>query len=120
MLEQVREETLLSAEGIEEIYQREYKKACKFSEKYETSLSPKNFDPNRPADRQRTFNTTHREFVAMAIAKAQLENALNHKLGSHTLGEIIQMIDDKKLVKLSENQGTPLVDTELEVHCQDT
>jgi len=32
---------------------------------------------------------------------------LSIKLGSHTLGEIIQMIDDKKLVKLSENQNLP-------------
>jgi len=35
------------------------------------------------------------------------KEALDTKLGSHTLKEIIQMIDDKKLVKLSENQDLP-------------
>jgi hypothetical protein len=65
---------ILSDKQIEEIYYRKYDEAKAFSEKYPTSLSPSNFNPNRPADRQRSFDVTHREEVYRAIAQAQLDD----------------------------------------------
>lgn len=65
---------VLSDEKLEGVYQEEYKRAIKFSEKYGTVLSAKNYNPNRPADRQRTFNTSHRDTVARAIAQAQRDD----------------------------------------------
>jgi len=64
---------ILSDEQIERIYYKKYDEAKAFSEKHATSLSPSNFNPNRPADRQRSFDVTHREVVYGAIAQAQLD-----------------------------------------------
>ena len=64
---------ILSDEQIEQIYYGKYEEAKAFSEKYATSLSPSNFSPRRPADRQRSFDVTHRKAVYGAIAQAQLD-----------------------------------------------
>ena len=62
---------ILSDEEIDRIYYQEYDKAKAFSDKYHNSLSADNFHPDRPADRQRSFDVTHREQVYRAIAQAQ-------------------------------------------------
>ena len=47
------------------------------------------------------------ERLEKAVAQVQLDKVLNHKLGSHTLKELIQMIDEGKLVKLADDQSLP-------------
>ena len=64
---------VLSDEELEAIYKKTYAEALKWSEKYEVGLSAKNWNPNRPADRERWFCTQHTNQIMRAVAQAQLD-----------------------------------------------
>jgi len=82
---------VLSDEQLEQIYEGERQRAYEFSEKYGTTLSPSNWNPNRPADRQRCFNTTHRDTVQRATAQAQRDTDYIHE--QNTIREIFEEAD---------------------------
>ena len=84
---QVVEEGVLSPERMEQVYQDEYKKACEFSDKYHSSLSRDNFHPERPADRQRSFDVTHRKVVMLAISRATVDEIVGLLPSKDTEGE---------------------------------
>ena len=81
----------LSDEEIDRIYYQEYDEAKAFSGKYHNSLSADNFHPDRPADRQRSFDVTHREQVYRAIAQAQRDADWEHE--KQTIREIFEEIE---------------------------
>jgi len=78
---------VLSPERMERVYQDEYKKACAFSDEYHSSLSADNFHPERPADRQRSFDVTHREVVMKAISQATVDEIVG-SLSSETNNKV--------------------------------
>ena len=65
------EEGLLTPEALEEVYQYTKAEAYKYSELYEGTLSPKNYHPERPADRERQFCISRKDTLMRNAAKAQ-------------------------------------------------
>lgn len=64
-------EGLINKDTQEEIYKQSYDDALKWAEKYEVALSSKNWNPNRPADRERWFNSQHLDWIIKDQIKAQ-------------------------------------------------
>ena len=78
---------VLTPRKMEQVYQDEYEEACKFADKYHSSLSADNFHPERPADRQRSFDVTHREVVMKAISQATVDEIVG-SLSSETNNKV--------------------------------
>jgi len=67
---------ILNPKELEGIYQMAYEVSCDFSLQYHSSLSPDNWNVNRPADRQRYFDTQYRNRLMEASARAQHQQDL--------------------------------------------
>lgn len=65
------EQDLLTNDEMKAIYQKLKKETYEFSEQYETSISEKHWNPDRPADRERYFVVQSRERIQEIIAQAQ-------------------------------------------------
>jgi hypothetical protein len=63
----------LTDEQIEKIYQKIKKESYEFSELYEMSISPKNWNPERPADRERYFIIQYADKIRRAVSQAQYD-----------------------------------------------
>jgi len=82
------EDIRLTPEELNEVYEKTKKLAYEFSETYEGTLSPKNYHPDRPADRERQFCISRKETLMENSANAATDKAIE---------KLIEMSDDFSL-----------------------
>ena len=68
---------LLTPEQRKTAVEEDYKRTCEFSKQYETDLSSKNWNPARPADRRRYYDSQYQDLAMLSVAQAQLNKVLN-------------------------------------------
>ena len=92
---------LLTKEEMEAIYQKLKKETYEFSEQYETSISEKHWNPDRPADRERYFVVQSRERIQEIIAQAQhlKSSTLKDAKIAELQGTIARMIIDNSVLE---------------------
>ena len=94
-------------------YKKSYSDALEWSEEYETALSAKNWNPNRPADRERYFCTSHLEWIMRDLIKAQTQailKAMGGKVAKDKTLAIKALCND--CPKLPECQSSNIEDCE--------
>lgn len=67
---------ILEEEHLEQIYQEVKKESYDFSKTYHLAISENNWNPDRPADRERYFQTAYRGVIQKAMITAQRDKTL--------------------------------------------